>query len=155
MILKSIEETIMSAIVTKVTSVTPFGENLSQVNLENGKFIIANRKEDGSFRWAPDEVAVYVSENSVVPDDVLKDRGYWDHEKNKGLLGGNKGNRVKGRNFGPEDDRRRSVGLLFKVSSPEGQPPIVCNPVDTDDMYNCCNVVNIGDDVSKLFGITE
>lgn len=123
----------MSAIVTKVVNVSPFGENLSQVDLENGNFIIANRKEDGSFRWAKDEIAVYVSENSIVPDDVLKDRGYWDTEKNKGMLGGSKGNKVKGRNFGPEDDRRRSIGLLFK-----------------------CNIVaEIGDDVSNLFGITE
>lgn len=145
----------MSAVVTKVISVTPFGENLSQVDLENGKFIIANRKDDGSFRWAPDEVAVYVSENSVVPDDVLRDRGYWDHEKNKGLLGGNKGNRVKGRNFGPEDDRRRSIGLLFKTNILNDEI-LVSNPYEYAPESSVGHtVVNIGDDVTALFCITE
>lgn len=150
----------MTAIVTRVTSVTPFGENLSQVDLENGQFIIANRKEDGSFRWTEGEVAVYVSENSVVPDDILKDRGYWNDEKGIGFLGGKKGNKVKGRNFGPEDDRRRSVGLLFKVVQVapgfvwDGRAVdgIVSDPFE--DMNREENV-QIGDDVSDFFGITE
>ena len=145
----------MSAIVTKVTSVTPFGENLSQVDLENGKFIIANRNDDGSFRWEPGEIAVYVSENSVVPENVLKDRGYWDFEKNKGMLGGNKGNRVKGRNFGPEDDRRRSIGLLFETNILNDKI-LVSNPYEYAPESSVGHmVVNIGDDVSELFGITE
>lgn len=150
----------MAAIVTQVVSVTPFGENLSQVDLENGKFIIANRKEDGSFRWEKGEVAVYVTENSIVPDDVLKDRGYWDEEKNIGLLGTKKGNKVKGRNFGPEDDRRRSEGLLFKMVqvAPDfvwdglSVDGIVSHPFETMEREKN---VQIGDDVSDFLGISE
>lgn len=147
----------MSAIVTKVTSVEAFGDNLSQVNLENGEFIIANKKDDGTFRWTENEYAIYVSENSIIPEDVLKDRGYWNEEKNKGLLGGNKGNKVKGRNFGPEDDRRRSVGLLFKVSSESSDSDkiIICNPCDPPEMHGFCITAKLGDDVSALFGISE
>ena len=150
----------MPAIVTRVKSVSSFGENLSQVDLENGQFIIANKKEDGSFRWQEGEVAVYVTENSVVPDDILKDRGYWNDEKNIGLLGGKKGNKVKGRNFGPEDDRRRSVGLLFKMV--QVAPDFVWDGLRVDgivshpfeDMDREQNV-QIGDDVSVFFGISE
>lgn len=152
----------MSAIVTKVVNVTPFGENLSQVDLENGMFVIANRQEDGSFRWQPGETCVYVSENSVVPDEVLKDRGYWNEEKGIGLLAGKKGNKVKGRNFGPEDDRRRSVGLLFKCYHPghewSGEKPIdaigfVSNPHEGEraSWLPVCRK----QDVSDFFGITE
>lgn len=46
-------------------------------------------------RYSDGDVAIYVPENAIVPDDVLKIAGYWNKEKNEGLLSGSKKNRVK------------------------------------------------------------
>ena len=153
----------MAAIVKKIISVEPFGDNLSVVKTDED-MVIANRKEDGSFRWEPEELCVYVEENSTVPDSILKERGYWDETKSKGLLGGNKGNKVKGRNFGPEDDRKRSIGILFKVTKlkepilHDGKEVIACvsKTVENDDntVSEQYYFVNLGDDVSEFLGIS-
>lgn len=148
----------MSAIVTTIVSVTPYGDNLSIVETKEGNKVVANRKEDGSFRWAPGEIAVYVSEGSILPDDVLKDRGYWDTEKDRGLLGGGKRNRVKMSKLGP--DKFESRGLLFKTHSVapdfvyDGRPVHAIVSNSHENMEREENVM-IGDDVSSLFDITE
>lgn len=41
------------------------------------------------------DCAIYVPENAVVPVEVLKHFGFWNEEKDKGLLAGAQGNRVK------------------------------------------------------------
>jgi len=41
------------------------------------------------------DLVAYIGENSVVPEWVLKQYGYWDEAKNKGILAGKLGNRVK------------------------------------------------------------
>lgn len=41
------------------------------------------------------DIAVYVPENAIVPEDVLKAAGFWNEEKVKGLLAGSSGDRVK------------------------------------------------------------
>lgn len=119
----------MKLIVTNIESVEPWGEKLSLVKVEGvDKTVVANRKEDGSFRWAPGEPVVYVPENAILPQDVLVERGYWEEGAKKGLLGGSKGNRVKDRTFGREVAEDGTVinpgvtssGLLFKVVEEDG-----------------------------------
>lgn len=100
----------MTATVAVINDVRPHGDNLTIVTVA-GNEVVANRKEDGSYRWEAGEVCVYVAEGSIIPDDVLKARGYWDDEKGKGLLEGKKGNRVKMRRFAGHESR----GLLFKL----------------------------------------
>ena len=149
----------MTAIVTSVESVTPYGENLSVVKTVCGHEVIANKKEDGSFRWAPGETVVYVSEGSILPEDILKDRGYWDEEKDRGLLDGGKRNRVKMKKLAGFESR----GLLFKChhpglswgvdDNPEGTIGFICNPHHSEDA-EWLPVVN-GQDVSGYFGIEE
>ena len=102
----------MTATISVIESVRPHGDNLTIVTVA-GNEVVANRKEDGSYRWAEGEICVYVAEGSIIPDDVLKARGYWDEEKDKGLLEGKKGNRVKMRRFAGHESR----GLLFKVEN--------------------------------------
>lgn len=56
--------------------------------------------------------AVYIPEQSIVPEWILKRLGLWDEEKGKGKLAGKQGNRVKA-------VKLRGVlsqGLLYKVS---------------------------------------
>lgn len=139
----------MSAIVQTVASVEPYGENLSIVTTSEGHKVIANKREDGSFRWTAGEMVVYVSEGSILPEDVLKERSYWDEEKDRGLLDGGKRNRVKMKKLAGFESR----GLLFKVLEPvDAIPePHIFRAADA------CNysAVELGQDVSEFFGITE
>ena len=149
----------MSAVIQSVVSVEPYGENLSVVTTSEGYQVIANKRDDGSFRWSVDEPVVYVSEGSIIPEDVLKERGYWDTEKDRGLLDGGPRNRVKMKKLAGFESR----GLLFKVGSPgedwtdDNQDPEVIGWIlreglqpEKDTMY-----VKMGQDVTEFFGITE
>jgi hypothetical protein len=147
----------VSAVIQTVESVEPYGENLSIVTTSEGHKVIANRKQDGSFRWKEGEVVCYVSEGSIIPDDVLKERGYWDEEKDRGLLDGGKRNRVKMKKLAGFESR----GLLFKVAMiatsemiPTGM--IITRTVMVDGKCDHhIAPVEIGEDVSEFFGITE
>jgi RNA ligase (TIGR02306 family) len=46
-------------------------------------------------RYKAGDLVIYVPEGAVVPDRLLQRYGYWDEEKQKGILAGSKGNRVK------------------------------------------------------------
>lgn len=137
----------MSAIVSIVSGVRPHGDNLSIVTVGDNE-VVANRKEDGSFRWTVGEKCVYVTEGSIVPDDVLMERGYWDETKNKGLLEGKKGNRVKMRRFAGFESR----GLLFKTVTNRDDIPEDKVAIQRGDQIT---IVDMGSDVSEFLGITE
>jgi hypothetical protein len=144
----------MTAIIQTVESVEAYGENLSIVTTSEGHKVIANKKEDGSFRWEAGELVAYVSEGSIIPDDVLKERGYWDEEKDRGLLDGGKRNRVKMKKLAGFESR----GLLFKVEDKTFmgrtfKAVLRSNPPGED--LSVWRGVEIGHDVSEFFGITE
>lgn len=154
---KVIDMTEFKAVVTKITDVRPHGDNLSIVTIEGiDNEVVANRKEDGSFRWETGEPCVYVPEGAIIPEPILKVRGYWDDTKGKGLLEGKKGNRVKMRRFAGVESR----GLLFKVGHPgqswdEECPQGKIGWLDREDIDNETIWVGYGDDVTEFFGITE
>ena len=145
----------MTAIIQTVESVEPHGENLSIVTTSEGHKVIANRQEDGSFRWTAGEAVCYVSEGSILPEDVLKERGYWDTEKDRGLLDGGPRNRVKMKKLAGFESR----GLLFKVlesqvyAEGEAEEFATCYIVARGD--EVLTGVQMGDDVSEFLGITE
>jgi RNA ligase (TIGR02306 family) len=56
---------------------------------------ITAKLEDGSHRFKPGDKIVYVPEGAIVPPAVLKERGYWNEEKDIGMLAGKDGCRVK------------------------------------------------------------
>lgn len=144
----------MTAIIQTVESVEPYGDTLSIVTTSEGHKVIANKKEDGSFRWTAGETVVYVSEGSIIPNDVLKERGYWDVEKDRGLLDGGPRNRVKMKKLAGFESR----GLLFKVGQPlqGGADGSETNPFVITNEWNEHSIdVQVGDDVSEFFGITE
>lgn len=143
----------MEVKVTMVSSVRAHGDNLSIVSVD-GNEVVANRREDGSFRWRAGEPCVYVPENAIIPEDVLKARGYWNEEKGKGLLGGSKGNRVKMQRFAGHESR----GLLFKVGFHPEHDLTVADSNDTPfllDRGDQTLSVSTGDDVAEFLGITE
>lgn len=138
----------MEVLVTQVDAVRDHGDTLTIVTVGEHE-VVANKKEDGTPRWVVGEPVVYVPEGAIVPDDVLKERGYWDDVKDKGLLEGKRGNRVKMRRFAGFESR----GLLFKVQRANTAPTAeIAYEVSRGQNFLR---VNEGDDVMWFFGITE
>jgi RNA ligase (TIGR02306 family) len=116
---------------------------------------ITAKLEDGSHRFQPGDKIVYVPEGAIVPEDVLKERGYWNEEKGIGMLAGKTGTRVKA-------IRLRGVlsqGLVWHTT-----PDAIT--VDLDDLTSYSPMVFIqnngeergavlGEDVADFFGITK
>lgn len=142
----------MYAPITKVISVEPVGETLSIVRVEGiEETVVANRKEDGSLRWNVGDIVAYIPENTIVPEDVAKERGYWEEGAKKGLMAGGKGNRVKGRNFAKTEDFEGypSRGLLFRVVTREGDDRLwLQRGADFQE-------VKLGDNARRFLGLTE
>jgi hypothetical protein len=154
----------MTAIITTVTAVRPLGISLSVVSLAGVEHqVVANRLDDGSFRWSVNEPVIYLSEGTIVPDDVMRERGYWNDEKDRGGLEGKKHNTVKLRRFGPEEDRVESRGLLFKIEHAEELFdergikaevfPVRRGTVVQSSMSGL--YFTMGADVSEFLGLTE
>jgi hypothetical protein len=135
--------------VVKIDDVRPHGENLSIVTVA-GNEVVANL-DNGNFRWAAGELAVYVPEGAIIPDDVLKERGYWDEERGRGMLEGKQKNRVKMRRFAGHESR----GLLFKLEpiDVDGLDPTLTHKVVRGPMMHLA--VKEGLDVAEFLGITE
>ena len=72
----------------------PDADRLTIVKI-GGYNCIANKKEDGSWRYQASDLVVYIPEQAVVPESLLKELNFWDEEKGKGILAGSKGDRVK------------------------------------------------------------
>jgi RNA ligase (TIGR02306 family) len=126
-------------------------------------------------RYRAGDLVIYVPEGAVVPDRLLKRFGYWDEDKQQGILAGSKGNRVKA-------VKLRGIvsqGLIFPADR-QGDPNITSSgglsePVffdgicaeasfeeTSDDETYTVNVregVDLiafeGDDVSHYLGITK
>jgi RNA ligase (TIGR02306 family) len=103
-------------------------DRLSIVKLLGYEAITA-KEEDGSHRFQPGEKIIYVPEAAIVPEALLKERGYWNEEKDIGMLAGKTGTRVKA-------IRLRGVlsqGLVWKLDVPG----------------------DVGDNLADFFGITK
>ena len=143
--------------VAKVDSITthPTQPHNSVVKAA-GYSIVTMKNEDGSFRFAENELVVIVPENAIVPDELLQATGFWNTEKNKGGLAGSKGNRVKGRVV----DGVPSEALIWRIEDLGGS----VNPAEDDYPRHIVlpykNGIQIGifkleDDLSMFLNITE
>ena len=156
----------MTARIATVSGVRRHGETLTIVTIQDGEAtheVVANLQEDGAPRWAEGETVIYVSEGSIVPADVLQERGYWDDAKGKGLLEGKRGDRVKMRRFAGFESR----GLLFKTRKggfmgadvtyvDRAKAPVGEGEGDTVMADRAAALgVRLGDDVSAFLGVTE
>lgn len=138
----------MQVLVRKILAVVPHpnSDNLNVVAVEGViDGVVANKDEQGNPRWTEGEVCVYVPENAIVPQDVLEERGYWEPGAKKGMLGGSKGNRVKGRDIAGVF----SAGLILKVED-DGQGNYTLRGAD-----GTYDFVQLGADASTHLGITE
>lgn len=113
--------------------------------------LVANMREDGSWRYKEGDLVVLFPVNAILPEAVLKRMGYWKEKeggKGKGLLGGNKGNRVAARTFVGIESR----GALMPV---ELRPSRVNVGVLTSLDGSETREVEPGDDLTAFFGVTE
>jgi RNA ligase (TIGR02306 family) len=122
----------------------PNADRLSIIKVRGYEAI--TNKLDGAHRFEKGEVVIYVPEGAVVPEQHLRARGYWNHEKDVGMLAGSKGDRVKALSLRGV----LSQGLVWKVRDDlcEGQVWAA------DNGASACRVVP-GDDVAEFFGITK
>jgi len=105
---------------------------------------IANKLEDGSWRYSLGDLVVYIPEQSVLPEWLLKKMDFWDVDKNKGLLHGAGGNRVKA-------IKLRGIvsqGILYPVRQQEDSAWL-----ETADYSEYGYDVKEGQDVSAALGI--
>jgi hypothetical protein len=150
-LMNTIEVTMTRATIAPITDVADLGENLSVYTVLGNR--VVGMKEDGKHRFLQGEHVIYIPEGMIIPEEHLKARGYWDEEKNRGLLDGGKRNRVKKRNFLGIP----SIGLIWKTEPDydyqdgPNMPPVqvgllVSNGADT--MF-----VTEGQDVTDFFGL--
>lgn len=152
----------MSAFEVKVRRIDkvedhPDADRLSIVSIL-GFRAITNKLEDGSHRYKAGDLVVYVPENAVVPEMLLKQYGYWNNEKDKGMLAGKAGDRVK-------IMRLRGIysqGLVWPTTTvPDayGHPQAVVHNWHADEAAGPLDTallgVRDGDDVAEFFGITK
>jgi len=105
-------------------------------------------------RYRAGDLIIYVPEAAVVPHDLLKHYGYWNVEKDTGMLAGKQGDRVK-------IIRLRGVysqGLVWPLANvvetgiyTGGQPTVVKPAPGGIIMIGVAE----GDDVADFFGITK
>ncbi len=141
----------MSEFAVRVVEITqpvqhhPDADRLSLIQID-GYTCISAKLEDGSHRYNQGDLVVYVPEAAVVPEWLLKP-GFWNEEKDKGILAGSKGDRVKAM-------RLRGIysqGILFPTEkrSDFADYHILQGPGDEGI------VVKAGQDVAEFLGITK
>lgn len=127
---------------------------------EIGDYMSAVRK--GEFKTG--DLGVYIDENSLIPEWLLKKVGLWDDVKNKGKLDGPEGNRIKSKRL----RKVLSTGLIYPVGhsgfskglencieyyGSNGVGSTRNEPNTNAEWHNY--VVHEGDDVTKILGITK
>jgi RNA ligase (TIGR02306 family) len=134
--------------VVRVTGVEdhPNADRLSLINFR-GYTTISAKLDDGGHRYAVGDLVVYVPEQAIVPDALLRD-GFWDPIKDRPILGGSNYNRVKA-------IKLRGVvsqGIMFPVDTssvvPNGFEGAVFNGSEM-------KFVAEGDDVAEHLGIVK
>lgn len=89
-------------------------------------------------------LGVYIPEQTVLPTWLLKEMNLWDDEKNKGMLAGKQGNRVK-----PIKLRKQlSQGLVY---------PVIDNTIKVfeSDGNSYYKIIEEGEDVTDVLGIEK
>lgn len=91
----------MSVFVARVDSVVPHPESdrLDLVSIA-GRTNVANRPAPETPRYKVGDYAIVLTENLILPEDLIRQLDMWDEAKNKGGLAGSKGNRTKARRVG-------------------------------------------------------
>lgn len=77
--------------------------------------LVSAKLEDGSPRYKVGDWCVFLPENAILPEWLLKKMDFWDEAKGKGTLAGSKGNRVKMRRFAGFESKGALYGDIVDV----------------------------------------
>jgi len=91
----------------------PKADRLSLCRIRGFTAVVA-KNPDGSHRFAPGEGVLYVPEGAVLPENLLREHGYWNEALGIGKLAGPLGNRVSA----IELRGVLSQGLVWALPSP-------------------------------------
>lgn len=82
--------------IVRVDDVTehPDADRLTIVKI-GGYNCVANKKDDGSWRYQKGDLVIYIPEGSVLQEWMLRELNMWNEEAGKGFLAGSAGNRVR------------------------------------------------------------
>ena len=127
----------MSTFACVVTPITilphPNAEKLELAQVADYRCVV------GKDLYKTGDLVAYIPEAALIPEDQLKYFGYWNEEKNEGLLAGSDHNRVKAVKLRGEV----SQGLVFPV----GKIIAYLGQLDRE--------LVVGEDVAELLGITK
>ncbi len=142
--------------VVRVDSVEkhPNADRLTIVRI-GGYTCIANLKEDGTWRYNPGDLVVYVPADTVVPEATLKAIGFWDETKGKGILAGSKGDRVKPMKLRDVFSEGILIPVWIGPCEIEGTTPSYIVNMTPEGQTVWRNQIKVGDDVSDFFGLTK
>lgn len=135
----------------------PNADRLTIYNI-GGYNCISNKLPDGSDRYNVGDLVVYIPENALLPEWLLKAMDFWNEERNCGMLAGKEGNRVK-----PLKLRGIfSEGILYPVKTLssigyiiEGKSYGMGDSYVPENSYKPYITVNEGDNVAEFLGITK
>ena len=125
----------------------PNADRLTIYNV-GGYNCISNKLPNGEDRYNVGDLVVYIPEQSVLPKWLLQKMELWNDEKDCGLLGGSKGDRVvtiKLRGI-------PSTGLLYPITN--GKMDYM-GLVDDDELEPLSIDVDEGDNVMEHLGISK
>jgi RNA ligase (TIGR02306 family) len=105
-------------------------------------------------RFTTGDLCAYIGENAVVPEWVLKQYGYWNEEKDIGMLAGSKGTRVKAVKLRDEFSLGIVLPVYCRLLSEDYYvlkvDETLPTEIETQDL-----VVHEGDNVAEFFGVTK
>lgn len=124
----------------------PNADRLNLVKIR-GYHCVSAKLDDGSHRYKPGDVVVYVPEDSIVPEYLLR-RGFWNEKTNTGLLAGPNFDRVKAIMLRGS----LSQGIIFPVSVEASNTGAIGYFIDNEKHTT---IVRVGDNVAEFLGITK
>ena len=146
----------MSVKITQIATVEthPSLTHLSVYTLKGMDGIqLVSMKVDDQHRYQLGEWVAHIPPESVFPEWLLKRLDFWNADKNKGTLGGSKGNRLKARTFSKGNmDEVVSEGMLYPLVNgtvPNSEMFLMC--LDTENA--CIQVNDFSADYASALGI--
>lgn len=139
----------MSSFSCKVVPITihphPNAEKLELAQVADYRCVV------GKGLYQSGDLVAYIPEASIVPEWALKHFGYWNEEKNQGLLTGKNFDRVKAIKLRDQV----SQGIVFPVRDVPEKGIKSAIAFQGEDGKIQHQVVNVGDNVAELLGITK
>lgn len=97
------------------------------------------------------DLVAYIGENAVVPDDILKHHGFWNNNKDVGMLAGKQGNRVKAIKLRGEF----SLGICLKLYQYANDGHFITKTHELSGFPPKDHPCKEGDDVADFLGVTK